>query len=358
MKPAILIVVCFSSCLWAQEAASGFDLAATVGEAGFYTRQLEAPPRSTGPAAGGFRALLYPTWKLDEHWAITGAVQVHSRPYFFEEFTTQGYGVKTDLLQANLSYSRFWSNNSIVIRVGQLSSAFGSFLLRYDDAVNPLIDMPLAYGYYYRGVSSLGLAGAEVDATRGKLDLRAQFVNSSPANRRSIFDRDQYGNWAGGLGYTIRQGFRAGISAYHGPYLDRKYAFYFPGEARPRDLPASAVGFDVQWGRGPWNVYGEWQRFQMVYTKIPPFHQHAGYAEARWVLHPRWYLAVRAGYIRANAFAGRDVYEIAAGFRPNRLQLVKIGYEKQTGTNAGRAPANVLSAQLVTSLHLFSVATN
>jgi len=32
-------------------------------------------------------------------------------------------------------------------RAGQLGSAIGSFNLRYDDAVNPLIDMPSLYGY-------------------------------------------------------------------------------------------------------------------------------------------------------------------------------------------------------------------
>src|SRR4051812_15233246 len=112
--------------------------------------------------------------------------------------------------------------------------------------------MPPAYGYYYKPVSTLALTGAQVDATLGKLDTRAQFTTSSPANRRGVFDREQYGSWTGGLGYTIRQGLRVGVSAYRGPYLHRQYAYYFPGEADPRDLPASGYGVDAQWGRGPW----------------------------------------------------------------------------------------------------------
>ena len=59
-----------------------------------------------------------------------------------------------------------------------------------------------AYGYYYQPVTFLGLVGAQVDATAGKLDARAQFVNSSPANRRTIFESDQRGNWAGGVVLT------------------------------------------------------------------------------------------------------------------------------------------------------------
>lgn len=158
----------------------------------------------------------------------------------------------------------------------------------------------MSYGYYYKPVSSNGLTGAQVDVTKGKVDLRAQFTNSSPANRRSLFDRDQYGAWAGGAGYTIRQGFRVGVSAYRGPYLHRQYQYYFPGEAKPRDLPGSGYAIDVQWGRGPWNVYGELQKFQLAYRLIPTFNEHTGYAEVRRVLHPRLYVAARASYIRAS----------------------------------------------------------
>jgi hypothetical protein len=342
MRRCIYILCCLSRCLWAQEAQSGFELRATVSE---------AASLSAGDLTGGFRSVLYPTWKINEHWAVSGAVQTHSRPYFFEELSSQGYGVKTDILQAHLSYSKYWKNGAVVVRLGQLSSAFGSFLLRYDDAVNPLIDMPLAYGYYYKPVSNYGLAGAQVDITQGKLDMRAQFTNSSPANRRSVFDRDQYGGWAGGAGYTIRQGFRVGASVYRGPYLHRQYTFYFPGEAKPRDLPASGYGIDVQWGSGAWNVSGELQRFQMAYRLIPTFNQHTGYAEARRVLHPRWYAAARASYIRASAFPRYEAYEVVGGYRPNRYQLVKAGYQIQQGKRA-----NTLAIQFVTSFRAISIA--
>ncbi|MCC6365094.1 MAG: hypothetical protein IT165_16395 [Bryobacterales bacterium] len=286
MKPRGLVLCLLPCALAAQEADSGFELRTTLSASLFSSPLLEAAPRNGGPVSGGFRSLLYPTWKLSRNWAVSGAIQVRSRPYFSEEYSTQGYGVKADVLQAHLSYSRFWKNRSLVFRVGQLSSAFGSFLLRYDDALNPLIDMPPAYGYYYKPVTTLGLPGAQVDVNLGKFDARAQFTNSSPANRRSVFDDYQFGGWAGGAGYTLRQGLRVGISAYRGPYLHDAYRFYRRGEADPRQLPASGLGIDVQWGYGHWNFNGEWQRFQMDYRAIPTFHQHTGYAEARRVLHP------------------------------------------------------------------------
>jgi hypothetical protein len=350
MKRGLLIFCCVQAGLQAQEAASGFELGATLSGQAAYSHEHESDPLT-----GGFRAVLYPTWKLDDHWAVSGAIQISSRPYFFEQFQIPGYGAKTDILQAHLSYSKFWKDRSVIVRLGQLSSAFGSFLLRYDDAVNPLIDMPMAYGYYYKPVSTRGLTGAQVDATVGKLDMRAQFLNSSPANPRSVFDRDQYGSWAGGAGYTIRQGLRVGVSAYRGPYLDRTYRYYFPGEAKPRDLPGSGYGIDVEWAGGHWNVYGELQRFQMVYRAIPTLNQHTGYAEARRVLHPRWYVAARAGY-QHSVFDSYKAYEGVVGFRPNRYQLVKVGYQVLRDPDVRGTLANTLAVQFVTSFRAISIA--
>jgi len=249
-----------------------------------------------------------------------------------------------------------WDHASVVARAGQLSSAFGSFLLRYDDTRNFLIGSPMAYGYYGQTVSTRALTGAQVDVSAGRLDARAQFANSSPANRRSPFDRDQYANWAGGVGYTIKQGFRVGGSFYRGPYLDRKYKYYFPGEAKPRDLPASAYGVDVKWGRGPWDVNGEWQRFLMTYRAIPNFTDRTGYVEARRVLNPRWYLAARAGYIRASAFNGSEAYEFVAAFRPAARQLVKVGYQRLHGASITPSQANTLSVQWVATFQVASIA--
>jgi hypothetical protein len=338
--------------IWAQEAASGVDLRATI-SAGLF--EGSAPTSRDGLAwVSGIRAVFYPTWKLSDRWSVSGAVQVHSRPFFKEEMTTKGYGVKGDLLQGTVNYARFWKDGSIVLRAGALSTAFGSFLLRYDDAANALINAPRSYGYYYAPVTTLGLMGGEADVTYKKLDARAQFVNSSPANRRSIFDRDQYGSWAGGGGFTIRQGFRAGVSAYTGPYLDRHYPYFFPGEAAPHELPARAFGLDVQWAAGHWNVQGELQRFAMEYRLIPTFHEQAGYVEVQRVLHPRWYVAQRTGYVATSATPTAQTFEGVLGFRPGRHQIVKLGY----GVDRVSGPAGTLERtfqlQFVSMLHPLS----
>jgi hypothetical protein len=339
----------------AQEAESGFDLRMTAAAGAAYSDQLAQAPRDGRRETAGFRMVVYPLWKLSRHWSIGGAVQFLSRPYFVEDFGTQGYGLKADTLQANLGFSQFWKGGSLVVRAGLLSSAFGSYLLHYDDGENALIDKPVTYGYYGKGVTTLGLAAVQGDLTIGRWDMRAQLASSSPANRRGIGDRDQYANWAGGVGYTIRQSIRAGASIYRGPYLNRGYQYFFPGESDPVNLPATAFGFDGQWARGHWNAGGEWQRFVYTYHAIPTYRAHAGYGEIRRVLNPRWYAAVRLGYIASNYEPERQVHEFAVGYRAADATLVKIAYQMQRASNPAAPAGNTLALQVVHSLHVLSI---
>jgi hypothetical protein len=338
----------------AQEADSGIDLRATVSGEAVYSHVLTEYPRDGSPAAAGFRAVLYPTWKMGEHWSFSGAIQFISRPYFYPDFSTQGYGLKAQILHANLTYSKVWNKASVVLRAGELSSAFGAFLLRYDDADNPLLNMPVGYGYY-APVTALGLAGAQADVTMGKWDGRAQFVNSSPANPRNIFDKGQFGNWAGGVGYTIRQGLRVGISTYRGPYLDWHYPYFFPGESDPKDLPATALGADAEWAHGHWNLYGEWEHFELNYHAIPTLRENVAYFEAKRVLHPRWYVAARTGYLHTSYQSGGETWEASVGFRPDSWQLIKVGYTLQQESRSGDLD-KMFGVQVVTMLHPFSQA--
>ena len=265
----------------------------------------------------GVNGMAVKTWNDYGNVNIAGSHNQGGKDGYWDRII--GGGVRGQIIRLDLSWTRTWSNGSVVVRAGQLTSAFGSFLLRYDDAENPLTGMPSAYGYY-KPVTPLGLAGAEADFTTGKWDGRVQFTNSSPANPRSLFSQDQYANWAGGAGYTIRQGLRIGMSAYRGPYLDRHHPYYFPGEARHRDLPATGLGVDGEWARGHWNARGELQRFVLAYRLLPTFRETAGYAEVRRVLNLRWFVAARADYLH-NKY-GVNAFELAAGYRPNRSQLI------------------------------------
>jgi hypothetical protein len=340
------------SLVLSQEATSGVDLRATLTAQAVASDELTEAPRSGAPMIAGERSVIYPTVKFDDHWFITAAAQLVTRPFYYSDLSTAGYGAKGALLQATLNYSRVSAKGSLLVRAGEMSTAFGSFLLRYDDVENPLVDLPIEYGYYYSAVSILPVAGAQIDGTRGKFDGRVEFANSSPANPRSLFAHDQYGNWAGGGGYTIRQGFRVGISSYRGPYLDRQYAYFFPGEENPNQLPARAVGVDANWAHRHTTAFVEAQRFVMPYTKIPTFRESAGYAELRQVLGPRWFVAGRYGLSSCSATHKTNSMEASFGYRPDRFQLLKVGYEFEhydVGTETGR---NTLGIQFITTFHI------
>jgi hypothetical protein len=340
-----------SQVLSAQEASSGFDLRATLTAQMVSSNELTEEPRSGSPIIAGSRSVVYPTWKINDNWFMTGALQLVIRPYYFDQLSTTGYRAKGSVLQGTLNYSLISDKGSVLVRAGQMPTAFGSFPLRYDDSENPLVDIPIEYGYYYAPVSILGVAGAQVDATRGRWDARVQFANSSPANPRSLFDSDQYGNWAGGAGYTIRQGLRVGVSGYRGPYLDRKYPYYFPGEAKPSELPAYATGIDASWIRGHTSAQGEFQKFVMPYKIIPTFREPAGYGEVRQVLSPRWFVAARCGYSNSNAVGRENRVEASAGLRLFRFELIKIGYETKHYSTGSEHNDNIVAVQFVTTLH-------
>ena len=334
-----------------QEARSGFDLRATLTGEAVASSELTEAPRSGSPMIVGSRSVVYPTWKMNDNWYVTGALQLTTRPYYYWDLSTPGYGANGEVLQATLNYAHVSQKGSILVRVGEMSTAFGSFVLRYDDAENALVDLPPQYGYYYSPISIGGIAGAQIDATRGKWDARAQFANSSPANPRSIFARDQYGNWAGGVGYTIRQGLRVGVSGYRGPFLDRQYEYFYPGEKNPSQLIAHGLGTDANWAHGHTSVQGELQKFVMPYTVIPTFRETAGYVEVKQVLSPRWYVAGRYGQTNANVVGRTQCTEAAAGFRPSRFELIKASYEIEHYNFGTDRNANTLGIQFVTTFH-------
>jgi hypothetical protein len=68
------------------------------------------------------------------------------------------------------------------------------------------------------------------------------------------------------------------------------------------------------------------QRFQFNKLDASAVVAHYGYGEAKMILTPRLYAAARFGYRRQDLRPSRNSTELTVGIRPNRFQLVKIGY--------------------------------
>jgi len=410
-----------------QEARFGFNVPVTFTAGMLSTPRLAVmQPEIDIPANhirtyGGIRLLLNPSLKLGANWFAYSSIQIHSTHFFPYEayynrqvFTWERF--RQRFLQLYFAYRRTTESGEIVIKTGKLTTAFGSFSTRYDDKDNALIDRPMSYeylqvranalpcsnydfehqqqvhpnvsayhcvnpvryGYGIFPVTLYGLPGAEINVSHRRLDLRLQLTNSSPSRPRGLRSPGQYGQWAGGGGYTFPSGLRVGFSAFHGPWLDPNIndilpraiqSHGAPGLAAQQDKggvrqsPATGLGIDAQWARGRWSFSGEWHRFEYRYpyffrqSPAPVF----GYVEVKTILNPRWYLAVRGGFVRFNQvedlhekgkpnfLPNRQIWEGAIGFRPNRLQLLKVGYQHRFDAIKLGPSDSVFAIQLVTS---------
>ena len=218
-------------------------------------------------------------------------------------------------------------------------------------------------------ITLYGLPGAELDVSYDHWDARFQLTNSSPANPQSLLSESQHAQWTAGAGWTLWQGLRMGVSAMRGPFLDQTAQELLPAGRTARDYSASAVGADLEWSLGRWSARAEWFRAKFPYPRLfTPATVHAGYGEVKATVTPRLYAAFRANWQMHNRVEDRNgrspqpfqpniqVYELALGFRVNRLQLLKVGYEWLHTDGVSGSQNNVFGVQFVTSVYSLSKA--
>jgi hypothetical protein len=388
----------------AQEASSGFTMPVTLGATAMATHrtQLEAANSGASPYTAGLRAMLYPTLKLGSHWLAYGAFQLRTTPYFYYDAYNPTLDFKAHMIQGFLGYTAQTRGVQWVAKAGRLTTALGSFPLRYDDAENPLIDQPLGYvafvrlrpdqlacgtadvlhqqsytsgvEHYCGGATSqgkgfqpatlYGLPGFEFDAAGRHWDARVQATNSSPANPQRLNSPSQFWQTTAGGGWSIRQGLRIGASTFHGPYIEQPLAALLPVGTTPRDFSATGIGLDGQCAHGRTSISGEWQWFRFP---SPRFVQQPtvrfGYGEAKVTIQPRLYLALRAGVQQfgtivddrqhaADSFAPSRMFaEAGFGWRLNRSQLLKASYEFVHYEGSSSKRDNILGVQFVATFH-------
>jgi len=402
----LLLLAACSLPVTAQEAETGIAVPVTITGGALYSHRMLGDNPAAGPLAGAFHAAFSPSLRLNAHWFAYASIQLRSTPFYYYDAFDADHDIKLQAVQAFVGYTRTYKSARLLVKAGQLVTAFGSFPLHYDDADNALLDQPLSYSTYLKlpplpracnaqvftqnqdapwtgspcggwqadeygltPVTLYGLPGVEVDLSVHKLDARLQLTNSSPANPQNLLSGSQHAQWAAGGGYTIIQGFRVGGSVFQGPYLDRTAAAFLPPGKTVSDFPATGAGLDTQWARGRWSTSGEWQwfRFDSPGYRISPS-MSVAYAEVKAVLTPRFYAALRVADQRngrvadltqqtTEAFeANVQAYEFAVGYRPDRWQLFKIGYEWLKSNDIPGTRDNVLGVQLVTSIQPLSKA--
>jgi hypothetical protein len=394
---ALLAVACA-----AQEAAEwGISMPVTASFGVMDTHRFDFSDPTASPVTANFRLMFYPTLRLGKHWFAYAAIQVRRLPYFYYDAYLAERGVETDLVQGYVGYTMHPGPATIVFKAGQMVSAFGSFPLRYDDAENPLMDQPLAYitelpirsdqlscgtadllKQYYGSVwarcggekgggpgitpaTLYGLPAAQAEVSVRRFDARVQMTTSSPAYPEGWNNVSrQYLQLTAGGGFTIRQGFRIGVSGFHGPYLENSVAPWLPAGTTVRSFPANAGGLDVEWKRGRLSANGELQgfRFDAPNFVVPPRFL-AGYVELKARLTPRIYAAVREGFLKtesvldtqgvsASEFAPTlQSTEVGFGFWLHPRVLAKVSYESFQIAGLTGTESNVLGMQLVATFN-------
>ena len=403
----MLIAIVATPLCSAQDASSGVVMPFAVTGGVLVSERPRAADPSAGQVMPGFRASFYPSLKINSRWFVYSAIDVRSKPFFYYDAFYPGHDVETRLQQLFLGYSWRGEESAIEVKAGKLPSAFGSFPLRYDDTVNPLLDQPYGYAYVVKlrpdqmpcGVNDLlhqqtyplylkhycggatgermgmipvtlnGVPGVEISGSWSKVDARAQITNSSPSNPQSLDSRSQHLQWTAGGGYTILQGFRVGVSGFRGPFLERDVRPFLDPGTNERDYPAVGMGTDIQWARGRWSAIAEWQHVEFKYPRFeePPAISSA-FLEVKATLNPRFYGAFRGGYeshgrvrdrsgvVADHFMPNRQAYELALGYRVNRFQTFKLGYEWMTTSGVPGTRDNVIGVQFVTSVRSLSKA--
>lgn len=360
-----------------QEASFGISVPVTVSGDALYGHGAAAQDGQASSFTGGARVVVAPTLKLGPHWFLYSAIELYSSSYStYDRPGEERPPVRADALQAFLGYSVKAGAASWLIKGGQLSSAFGLFPLEYDDAKTPFVNPPAIYianlplradqlacgagdllfqpygseveyncggsrsqSYGLVPVTLYGLPAIETDLSWRRLDARVQITNSSPANPEGFASANQSVQWTAGGGYTLPAGVHVGISGFRGPYLDRDLNLLLPPGRTIRDFPASGLGVDGQWSRGPWSTEGEWQHFRF---DLPGFlvapSENAAYGQVKRILSPRAFLAARvtaqrfgriqdsSGVFAKQYQAPQYLDEFSLGYRVNRHQLLKTEF--------------------------------
>ena len=144
-KNLLVVFVALAALAMGQSSDSGISFRGTFSGSVAATDRLQIQTPDASRITAGYRALLNPSIKLGQHWFGYASVQVLGKPYFFYDTYRSPRAYSTEVLQAFGGYQFRADRATVVIKAGQLTSAFGSFPLHYDDLENPVMSQPLSY---------------------------------------------------------------------------------------------------------------------------------------------------------------------------------------------------------------------
>ena len=199
-----------------------------------------------------------------------------------------GPGTTVELEQGGIRFAR---HRAFVVDAGRMIHPLGGFGSRLLSTRNPLIGVPDAYVPVY----PLGLM---VSGERGKFDYRAAALSLPPTHRDYVPDPDVALRPVIGAGVTPFTGFRIGVSATSGPYLNGDLTTGQLNGRDWKDYRNRVIATDVQYGYGHFDLRGEFAIAEFEVPRRGRIDGPAGYVEARATLTPRVFIAARGEFNR------------------------------------------------------------
>jgi hypothetical protein len=147
---AILALGFLSLPVRAQEADAGITVPVTITGWALYSHRMQGDDPAAGVMAGAFHAAFFFQPQIEHTLVCLSVHSAASKPFYYYDAFAADRLVKLKVARAFVGYTRSYKSATIVIKAGQLASAFGSFPLRYDDTENPLLDQPTSHSTYLK----------------------------------------------------------------------------------------------------------------------------------------------------------------------------------------------------------------
>ncbi|MGH8014772.1 MAG: hypothetical protein ACREBV_01115 [Candidatus Zixiibacteriota bacterium] len=266
------------------------------------------------------------------------------------------------------AYAQFKNlyHNYLNANVGIIPIPIGSFGSRTYSDKNPLIGTPLLYNFHtaltpgalgqqgtisellaekndrsYYGVPVIYDAcwstGGELYGSAGKFDYSLGFMFGSVSNP-SLDQTREMPQFTTHWTYNFQPGLKVGMSAFMGPYLSKddieEYGSLTP-VPDPNDYFNTGVGYELYYSTRFLEIYSEGYTTSWEYPGLPDLTAMAGYLEAKYKFHPRWYAAGRFDLVepgKIDVSPGVEEkwdyplkrYEFGLGYKPSRSATVKF----------------------------------
>jgi hypothetical protein len=139
--------------------------------------------------------------------------------------------------------------------------------------------------------------GVEGTWQSGQLELSAAITRGAPAVP-VVRETNDGLMWSGRATVHLPVGLSIGASAAQGQWLDQSVLSLTPNGTSSASTQ-SVVAADVEYGRGPWLIRGEWLRsqFELPLVSSAPdgvrLSARSAFVEARYRPHPRWQFGSR-----------------------------------------------------------------